>query len=516
MNFAGRLATETAAPAGILANRVNPGWLTAAVFLLLGIQNLLLWRFLGFAPAWLYPLALACFAGVALFLCRATTTPWAGPEVRTILLLGGASLLIFLLGGEGRLFYANADWQVRDAVLHDLIVNPWPFAYWQNNSLELLRAPIGMFLVPAVVGKAFGAAAADFTLLIQNSLLLTLLLSLGSTLFASVRARVVTLTVIVLFSGMDIIGEMLRSAASGDRIAHHLENWSGTQFSSHITQAFWVPQHALAGWFGALLFLLWREQRISLGQMYMMLPMLMLLSPLGVMGTLPFAAAAGIVTLIERRLRLSDFLLPAIPTLLCIPAILYLGAGAESVGIHLFYPDATRYLLFEILEVLFLIAGAAVIHRSNRREMATLVLVACCLVIVPLVQIGEGIDFTMRASITALAILSFQVSAAFSGASGAKRSPARHWLLGALAIGSITGTFEVVRAFWLEPSPRVQCSLDEAQYHVVELPRFSSNSTYFAPVEALPDPIRPKAPALVREHSNVPCWERPWMVPRFG
>lgn len=516
MNFAGRLETETAAPVRILAIRVDPGWLLAAVFLLLGLQNLLLWRFLEFAPAWLYPVALACFAGVAMFLCRATTARWDGPEVRTILLLGAASLLIFLLGGEGRLFYANADWQVRDAVLHDLIVNPWPFAYRQNNSLELLRAPIGMFLVPAVAGKAFGAAAADFALLIQNSLLLTLLLSLGSTLLTTARARVVTLTVIVLFSGMDIIGEMLRSATSGGRITHHLENWSGTQFSSHITQAFWVPQHALAGWFGALLFLLWRERRISLGQMYVMLPMLMLLSPLGVMGTIPFAAAAGIVTLIERRLRLSDFLLPAIPTLLCIPAILYLGAGAERVGIHLVYPDAADYLLFELLEVLLLIAGATVVHRSNALEMKTLVLVVCCLMIAPLVQIGEGIDFAMRASITALAILSFQVSAAFSGASGAKRSPARHWLLGLLAIGSVTGTFELVRALWLQPSPRVQCSLDEAQYHVVELPRFSSSSTYFAPVEALPDPIRPKAPALVREPSGAPCWERPWMLPRFG
>ena len=303
MNFAGRLATETAAPAGILAIRVDPRWLMATIFLLLGVQNLLLWRFLGFAPAWVYPVATACVAGVALFLCRAKTMGRAGPEVRTILLLGGASLLIFLLGGEGRLFYANADWQVRDAVLHDLIVNPWPFAYRQDHSLELLRAPIGMFLIPAVAGKAFGAAAADFALLIQNSLLLTLLLSLGSTLVAGARARVVTLTVIVLFSGMDIIGEMLRVSATGSTISHHLENWSGSQFSSHITQAFWVPQHALAGWFGALLFLLWRDRRISLGQMYVMLPMLMLLSPLGLMGTLPFAAAAGIVSLVERRLR---------------------------------------------------------------------------------------------------------------------------------------------------------------------------------------------------------------------
>ncbi len=516
MNFAGRLATETAAPAGILAIRVDPRWLMATIFLLLGVQNLLLWRFLGFAPAWVYPVATACVAGVALFLCRAKTMGRAGPEVRTILLLGGASLLIFLLGGEGRLFYANADWQVRDAVLHDLIVNPWPFAYRQDHSLELLRAPIGMFLIPAVAGKAFGAAAADFALLIQNSLLLTLLLSLGSTLVAGARARVVTLTVIVLFSGMDIIGEMLRVSATGSTISHHLENWSGSQFSSHITQAFWVPQHALAGWFGALLFLLWRDRRISLGQMYVMLPMLMLLSPLGLMGTLPFAAAAGIVSLVERRLRPSDFLLPAIPTLLSIPAILYLGAGAESVGIRFVDANPGGYLLFELVEVLALIAGAAVIHRANRSEMMTLALVACCLMIAPLVQIGEGIDFTMRTSITALALLSFQVSAAFSGASDAKPRAARIWLIGALAVGSITGTFELVRALSLQPSPRVQCSLDEAQYHVVELPRFSSNSTYFAPLETVPAAIRPKAPALVREDSEGPCWERPWMLPRFG
>ena len=504
--------------ARIGARRLDPRWLLAAVLLLLGAQNMLLWRFLDFAPAWLYVVALALFAGVAWFMIRSpAATAWQGPTVRGLLFLAGVALLIFVLGGEGRLFYANADWQVRDAVQHDLTVYPWPFAYDWGGQVEILRAPTGIYLIPAVIGKAFGPNAVDAALLIQNSLLLTLLLGLGSTLFSSTRARIRALVVVVFFSGMDIIGQLLRSNASGEALPDHLERWAGSQFSSHITQAFWVPQHALAGWFGALLFLLWRERRISLGQMYAPFPLLMLLSPLGVMGALPFAAYAGIATLLRRELKPGDVLLPALTTILAAPAILYLGAAGESVGIHLLQMNLVIYLLFELLEVVPFAAGVALINRTNRSELATLLLVTACLLIVPLVQIGEGMDFTMRVSIPALAILAVQVAWSLDRAArgGSDHRPARTMLIATLMVGSVTGAFEIARALTHYASPRIRCNLPSAAPHVVDIPIGTSNATYFAPIDALPSLIRPQARAVVGNDPQ-PCWERAWKVSRLN
>lgn len=504
----------------LVSHRINPGMLLAALLLILGAQNLLLWRYLNFAPIWSYPLAIVCFIGLALFMVKAAfASQWRGPSAATLLLLFGASILIFMLGGEGRVFYANADWQVRDAVLHDLSVNPWPFVYRQNRTLELLRAPIGMFVIPALVGKTFGPLAADWSMLVQNSLLLTLLLGLGSTLLQNARQRIITFAVMVLFSGMDIIGQLLRSAATGEEIPDHIERWAnGTQFSSHLTQAFWVPQHALAGWFGALMFLLWRAGSISLGQMYLFLPMLMLLSPLGVMGALPFAAYAGFATLLKASLRPSDFILPALTTLLCIPAILYLGAAGDNVGIHLLRLSPDTYLLFELLEVLVFPAGVVMFHRGDLRDTALLVLVTLCLLAMPFVQIGEGGDFTMRVSIVSLALLAFLVAQVITGPRKniSSEHRARALLLVALAIGSVTGMFEVVRAIRYRPSPYVHCSVTSAGHQLVDLQPTSTNATYFAPLAAISPMVRPVAANILRPEGDPRCWDRPWKVSRFA
>jgi len=504
--------------------KIGPGPILSAVLAILALQNILLWRFLNFVPGWFYAIATMLVGIVAWALAR-TSPPHAhatpevdrqGPCLRRILLLACVAIVIFVLGGEGRFFYANADWQVRDSVLRDLIVYPWPFAYRFDSQVELLRAPLGMYLLPAVVGKALGSTGADLALLIQNSLLLTLLLGLGSMLFTTSRARIRALVITVFFSGMDVIGQWLHAHVYGYPFPDHIERWAFTQYSSHITQAFWVPMHALSGWFGAVLFLLWREKRISLGQMYAPVPLLMLMSPLGVMGTLPFAAYAGIVTLWKRDLKAGDILLPGMTTALTLPAILYLGAGSGEVGLHFMPLPPILYVIFELLEVIPFVAGAALIGRPSTGERATLLLVAVCLLLLPWGQLGEGMDFTMRVSISALAILSFQVARAFDRAE-ADRS--YHRPAGVMAviliIGSVTGGFEIVRALMHKPSPPVHCNLATSIYQNVDLPKHASRATYFTAIDALPSIIRPQLSTMV-SHESAQCWERPWEVSRFA
>src|SRR5438128_5710027 len=78
------------------ARRLNPRWMLAAVVLLLAMQNMLLWRFLDFAPAWLYVVATALFAAVAWFMIRSPAAgDWQGPSLRGTAFLAGVAVLIF-------------------------------------------------------------------------------------------------------------------------------------------------------------------------------------------------------------------------------------------------------------------------------------------------------------------------------------------------------------------------------------------------------------------------------------
>jgi hypothetical protein len=276
-----------------------------------------------------------------------------------------------------------------------------------------------------------------------------------------------------------------------------------------------VPQHALAGWFGALFFLLWQERRLTVGQWFCLLPPLALLSPLGALGILPFAAYSGISTLLRKELRLSDTLLPLATTLLSLPALLYLTAAGDTVGLRVLPVHIDIYILFELLEVAPYLIAAMMVAEAVRSDRMTLAILAICLLILPWIQIGQNVDFTMRVSIAPLAILAFEAAKALGYAARNDRRGLKWILIGALSVGSVTGLFEVARAIMFAPPPRAHCSLMKTWDRIVELPIFH-RSIYFAKAEAIPAAVRPHAPYLVlAEDESSECWDRPWRQPRW-
>ena len=74
-----------------------------------------------------------------------------GPLLLPIVAIAG---LWTVLAGVGHWAFANQDWVVRDAVLRDLVVDPWPVHYAIDGVDFLMRAPIGYFLPAASVGRA--------------------------------------------------------------------------------------------------------------------------------------------------------------------------------------------------------------------------------------------------------------------------------------------------------------------------------------------------------------------------
>jgi hypothetical protein len=501
---------------GVLTSQsVSTRQLLAVLLLFLLAANQLLLFFLETAPA----IALAAGAASAtLFLFMLRLPMPDQPRVSVGRLAGCIALagLLLVLGGEGRLAYANTDWQIRDAVLRDMTVHPWPYAYTGRGALELLRAPAGMYLMPALAGKLGGIGVAQAALLAQNAVLLGIVLALGSMLAATARARLVLAAVAVAFSGMDFLGMLSLDPATAMNMTAHLEAWGTIQFSSHITLAFWVPQHAIAGWAGAVLFLLWARGRLPLFAFLAPLPLLALWSPLALMGLMPFAAAAGFTALLRRELKAADVALPALAAALALPALLYLQAAGDSVGLRAYPLRPLGWLYFQLFETVPFILGVALLAKGRQPKLL-LALAACWLAVVPFIQIGTSSDFMMRASIPALAVLAVLVAEALASSGGDYKADGRlprALLLFTLAVGAVTGAHEVARALLYRPTPLTRCDLIETTVAHAGPKAPAGMSTYLAPVTAIPAPLRPKRVKPVARTAGVTCWERPWKVRR--
>lgn len=476
------------------------GWIWAFLIAWLGGSQLLLWRFLDIAPAWTYGVGGLIIASLCVFTVRNVKVRLE-ISIQTLLTCSLVSLTLLVLSGEGRFFYANVDWQVRFAVLRDMGIHSWPFVYTARPDPDLLRAPIGMFLVPAVVFKILGHHAADIALLVQNTTLIALLLALGSQLFPSSRSSLIGLAIFILFSGMDAIGDLLMQGT----LTGHMEDWAEIQYSSTITLLFWVPQHAIAGWVGAIGYMLWRESRMPLAPWLALLPLTALWSPLGLMGAMPFVALAGVRTFIARELRLSDILAPAASLLLCAPSLIYLSAASDDVGIHFQPIPFAQWLLFQSFETLPYLIPLAIAGRSTRFGRDSLWLAFAWLMLIPFVQIGWSTDFMMRGSIMALALLAVMVSDHV-----VKRGDRRGWLMVVLAVGSLTGLAEIRRALLYPAAPEVRCSFFKAwDQTFAAFPKGS----YLAPLAKIPALIRPVDPAGADAHEPARCWDGSWKLP---
>lgn len=479
---------------------IRPATLAGVLVSLLLIDQVLLWYFLGLASPLIIVAALFVLPVAFWPLTRRTDMAGATLPWKLLGICFAVSLVIYILGGEGRLFYANMDWQVRGAVLRDLVNYPWPVVY-DGADPKILRLPLGMYLIPAWIGKHFGFAAAEVALLLQNTLLLTAVLALGSTLFTGTRTRLLALGVFLGFSGMDVIGALL----TGQPIYGHIDQWSIYQFSSHITQAFWVPQHALVGWIGALCYLLWRDNKAPAALLFCVVPLSALMSPLAFIGLLPFAAHAAVSVIVRRELRVRDLVLPVLAVLISLPSLVYLTSAADTVGGRFEAPWVLQYLLIELLEIVPFLVGLKLATKNDRFGRTTFAIVALILLLAPLGKLGEGIDFVARVSIPALAILSLLVADLFSTPADASARRGRQIVLVAFLVGLATPATEIGRALFFPRSPAPLCS------YIGVVP--GGATAYVAPLSRMPAWIRPDAPTLVRPRDPQQCWDGPWPKP---
>ena len=372
------------------------------------------------------------------------------PSPRWIIGIFVFALLWVAIAGVGHFFYTNADWIIRDAVLHDLSIAGWPPTYLHDGGSQLLlRAPVGYFLPSAAVGFLLSPSASNIAIYLWTVLGWGLFLLAACRLFSSKRERVICLFVLTMFGGMDLLGHAwaYREIAG---LGQHIEWWMPSiQYSSNTTLLFWVPNHALPAWLGITL-ILRHWQQASLAKITPLLATAIpLWSPLAAIGLFPFFLFGLAWRRDFRTLFSPGSCLPFAPIALL--TMKYLGMDASEVP-HGWMSDmwgtwdlfAYRYVLFCLLEFGFL---ALILARFTQytTPMRIAVVVLCLL---PFYYLGIGNDLAMRASIPALCVL------ALAAVKPLAQTPRNLWhgmLAGVLLIGALGAASEPARAF-LEPA----------------------------------------------------------------
>jgi len=455
------VTTNTSAPAFLSSldplDRIAIAYLTLPLLIFL----------MGWFEVWAAVPLLACAAYALAPLAGRAPGGTAMPITRLQLAVAiGVGCAWTVCGGTGHFVFANADWHLRDAVLHDLVIGQWPVGYGMLDGREsLLRAPIGYYLPAALIGKWAGLLAAHFAMAIWTALGATLfLLQVLSQTPSRLGIALGAAAVIVLFSGFDVIGNLLhapRFITHWD-ITRHLEWWAGRyQYSSMTTQLFWVPNHALGGWL--TMGLLCRARRgTPLEPLWpIILVAVALWSPLAALGTVPFVLwEVGDMMASDRSLHLSAprVWAPALLVGLVVAAYLTLDSGRiprgltfgkSGTGIAGIALDLGRVAQFFLLEVGFIGIAILAIRRSRR-----VVLALGVLALLPLFSFGAANDLVMRASIPSLAVLAMGACLALCvAASSAAARAKKAVLVGLLAIGAVTPVQEFARAAVLPSWP---------------------------------------------------------------
>jgi hypothetical protein len=344
---------------------------------------------------------------------------------------------------------------IRDAVLHDLVASPWPVGYGLLDGKEtLLRAPVAFYLPAALVGKVLGLATAHVAMGIWTATGATLfLLQVLSLTPSRLRVALTVSAVVVLFSGLDIIGSLLNDGPHFRydwNITTHIEWWAGKfQYSSMTTQLFWVPNHALGGWL--TIGLLCRHPRST--QLNLLLPIIVvaaaLWSPLSALGLVPFVLwRVAADSWRERSWRWVNPMVwaPAAALGLVISAYLVLDPGRLAKGVAVGNPDdlvmdLLQQTQFFLLEAGLIGAALLMLRRSSQVALALVILA-----LLPLVYLGPANDLVMRASIPSLAILTIASCLALIEPAADKRHfRYKAALAGLLVLGAVTPVEEIAQ-----------------------------------------------------------------------
>ena len=472
-----------------------------------------------FLPSALFALALRPLpavlvlagCGVAMALIVLSAPAQAGAlcaplDRKRLLLCCLCALAILILGGEMHVFYTTWDWLTRDAVLADLVKYRFPSGYRIGTVDYVLRAPLGMYMVPALVGHSFGLVFGHAALLVQNALFLGIIFYFLSMMGAGWRH----LAVLILFAGVSIVGAWLRISGGLPRavpfwLLWGLDGWHPMfQFSGTLVQLFWVPNHALPAWWLATLLLLQTRCQIDIATVGVSIAGALLWSPLCIIGVVPWLVFCAF-----RRpreiLRSCRTWAGAMAALCFVPILIYLISGASSIagGATFDRPDFTfwysLFLMVQLPVLLFLVIARSRIAPEDR---ALLIVSALVLLVLPFFRFGPNNDLVSRGSIVALVVVAFVFGRIVVQAT-VERSPLGYAGCLLVLCSAPSAAVEIGRAISTPRYAISECSLMEAAHALgeTEVP-----TNYVVTRDALPDWLVETGGVSFRSVETLSCW----------
>jgi hypothetical protein len=444
-----------------LLGRAAPDALSLAV---LGYLLLPVLLFTGGFVWWPFALPALAAGLAAAALSPGWRAGWpVGPRAAMACLLGG---LAWAFGATGthHLLYSAVDWQIRDAVLHDLASEGWPVAYAVGDLSWLLRAPVAYYLPAALAGTAWAGTALWAWTGLGLGLVLALLATLAAEAGLGRRGTLVVWLVFVVFGGGDLLPNLWLDGVEGPGVGAIIgrggEWWTGEfQYSGHVTLLLWAPNHALPGWLPVLLLVRHGRRRDYAGSAGLGLAAAAAWGPVSAAGAAVLVVAtilaqgrAGIVAALRGRPN-------RLALVLALPSILYLTAGSSGIShgwlVALRGWDAlgtaALFLAVEVLPV-WLPLLALVRWRMLWPALGLLA-------VLPLYIFGPGNEMAMRGAIAPLALLALAAGLAL------RRAPPGGWrraLMAALLLGAAGQATEASILIHPPWRPSAGCTLPEA------------------------------------------------------
>lgn len=399
------------------------------------------------------PVALAIlFAFFLALRNQSSSLPVVRKKDRPIIILSVLIIMGWVLfSGIGGFAFQTDDHMWRNEIFRLLVEKDWPVMSGTGSDARFLCYYIGFWMPAALFGKVFGLGA-GFIFQSVWAILGVILVWLKLTESLK-RWSLAALLIFILFSGLDILGFALK----GQNIftlkwQHHIEWWTTMQYSSHTTQLYWVFNQAIYGWLITLMIL--NEKKNS--NLILIWSCGLLTCTFPFVGMIPFLTykvfrkpfGASFKELFSMQNILGGGLIGIIS------GIYLLGntsTGNTGVGVDSLSPSAAAatsgtggfiadYLLFLMVEVLLYFILIFRFHRKNPLYYITLGMLMLC----PLIRIGGGNDFCMRASIPALLVLCLLVTECLFDAW--KKHRIRFIaLLAVFLIGAITPIHELAR-----------------------------------------------------------------------
>jgi hypothetical protein len=411
-----------------------------------------------------------CIGSLALIAQRQTTGESSFLAIpvdrRRLALCVVLASVILAFGGELHLFFATYDWRIRDAVLADLTRGGFPVGYDVQGAGYLLRAPLGMYMVPAAVGHVFGLMGAHVALVTQNAIILGsifyLLMSLGG--------GWPHLVILILFGGLSLVGACFAYASAPgyrmDRLLNFsLDAWNPYfQYSSSIVQFFWAPNHTMPAWWLATLLLLQAKSEVDVATLGVSLAGAIFWSPLAVIPILIWLLYLAGTDWRRHLLAWRTWIGVGLGAcFLPIAILMMIGSSEIARGVTAENPSfLPLYLLFIVLQL-----PSALFVFLNRRLLSTPLFALFCvnaviLLALPLFNFGPSNDFVMRGSIASLVVVAFAFGLLLSNPELSRKAKIAGYAL--VLLGSASAIVEFSRNIAFPRYDVSDCSLMESYY----------------------------------------------------